>query len=175
MTDHLTLLALAAAQGDDRALADLVRLTQDRVRRLCAHLGSVADADDLTQETYLRALRTLPGFRGDAPVEVWLLSIARHVCADHVRRKMRRGAIDRRLAEREQPTLPDHSGDVWALVDGLDADQREAFVLTQVLGLSYQEAAEVCGCPIGTIRSRVARARVAILAQLDAGERDATA
>ncbi len=175
MTDRLTLLALAAAEGDDRALADLVRLTQDRVQRLCAHLGSPADADDLAQETYLRALRTLPRFRADAPVEVWLLSIARHVCADHVRRKVRRSEIDRRVRPRERVATPDHSGELWDLVGGLDHEQREAFVLTQFLGLTYQEAADVCGCPVGTIRSRVARARMALLAQLAATDRDVTA
>lgn len=162
--DPLSLLAQAAAAGDDRALGELVEATQDRVRRLCAHMASPGEAEDLTQETYLRALRALPGFRSESPVLVWLLSIARHVCTDHVRRRVRRAEIDLRF--RPGPTV--HPDDDTVVVEDLlarlDPDQAEAFALTQVLGLSYAEAAGVCGCPVGTIRSRVARARVALMA-----------
>jgi RNA polymerase sigma-70 factor (ECF subfamily) len=173
--DHLKLLADAAAAGDDRALSELVRATQDHVRRLCAHLGSPAEADDLAQETYLRALQALPRFRGESPVLVWLLSIARHVCADHVRRRVRRAEIDRRYRARPRVTAPDDSAVADDLLGRLDPDQAAAFTLTQVLGLSYEEAAEVCGCPVGTIRSRVARARAALLDQVRSAEADVEA
>jgi RNA polymerase sigma-70 factor (ECF subfamily) len=169
----LDLLARAAAAGDDRALGELVAATQPAVHRLCAHLGSARDADDLTQETYLRALRSLPGYRGEAPVRTWLLSIARHVCADHVRTRVRRSRIDERLVER--PGAVADIGDravVGDLLAHIDADQAAAFALTQVLGLDYAEAAEVCDCPVGTIRSRVARARAALLAELGHDGRD---
>ena len=107
----------------------------------------------------MRAFGGLARYRGDAPVRVWLLAIARRVCADHVRRRQRR----RRLLDR----VGRHPGDravpapevVDDLLGALAADRREAFVLTQLVGLSYEEAAAVVGCPIGTIRSRVARAR----------------
>lgn len=171
--DHLTLLARAAAAGDDRALGELVGATQDQVRRLCAHLGSPADADDLAQETYLRALRALPRFRGESPVLVWLLAIARHVCTDHVRRRVRRAEIDLRYRPRPGVTAPDDSVVVEDLLGRLDTDQAAAFALTQVLGLSYDEAAEVCDCPVGTIRSRVARARAALLDQVRDADADA--
>ncbi len=76
----------------------------------------------------------------------------------------------RRLAVRlERPSYepdPARAISVEALLTGLDPDRRLAFVLTQVLGLSYQEAAEICDCPVGTIRSRVARARADLLARL---------
>jgi RNA polymerase sigma-70 factor, ECF subfamily len=168
--DEFTLLALAAANGDDRALGQLVRGTQPTVHRLCAHLGSPGDADDLTQETYLRALTALPRFRGDSPVMVWLLAIARHVCADHVRRRVRRSEIDRRLRPPSGVSQPDQSILIDDLIGRLDQDQASAFVLTQVLGLSYEESAAVCDCPIGTIRSRVARARAALVADVRAAE-----
>ena len=132
--------------------------------QVCAVLGSDGEIEDLVQETYLRALRSLPRFRGDAPVRLWLLSIARRTCADHVRRRQRqRRLLDRLTIEaacaRRRPPI---AGDISATVDllqRLDPDRREAFALTQLAGLSYEEAAAVVGCPIGTIRSRVARAR----------------
>lgn len=76
----------------------------------------------------------------------------------------------RLLAARGRPAdpEPDPAGalSVEALLRGLESDRRLAFVLTQVLGLSYAEAAEVCGCPVGTIRSRVARARADLVERL---------
>lgn len=123
-------------------------------------------ADDVTQEVYLRAYRALPAFRGDSSARTWLLSIARRTCADAVRDLRRR----RRLVARfERPSYEPDPGQaiaVEALLSGLDPDRRLAFVLTQVLGLSYQEAAQICDCPVGTIRSRVARARADLLARL---------
>jgi RNA polymerase sigma-70 factor (ECF subfamily) len=139
--------------------------TQAEVWRLCRHLGGRAAADDLTQETYARALRSLPRFRGDASARTWLLLIARRTVADDVRRAVRA----RRRPQAAPEAVPDHAG--WVALDArleeLDDDRRAAFVLTQLLGLSYAEAAEVCGVPVGTIRSRVARAREQLLAGID--------
>lgn len=161
--DPLTDLALRARDGDRVALSDFVRATQADVRRVCAHLGDEANADDLTQEVYLRALKALPRFRGDSSARTWLLSIARHTAIDSVRSAIRR----RGLLARARPAepVPDGAGgsDLTALVQALDPDRRTAFVLTQVAGCSYEEAAEVCGCPVGTIRSRVARARADLI------------
>lgn len=168
--DPLSRLLSAAAEGDNVAVGELVRLTQDRVLRLCHSLGSPGEHDDLAQETYLRALRSLHTYRGDAPVLVWLLSIARHVCADHVRQRQRqRRLVDRITRFTTAPTAPAHQH-VDNLLEVLDADRREAFVLTQLVGLSYEEAAAVLGCPIGTIRSRVARARSALMEAAQAAE-----
>jgi RNA polymerase sigma-70 factor (ECF subfamily) len=144
------------------ALADLVRRTQADVWRLCAHLGDRASADDLTQEVYLRAIPALAGFRGDAPVRTWLLGIARRTCADAVRRRRRQRRLLDRIAARPaiaSSTDPSERHGLDALIAALSPERREAFVLTQLLGLSYAEAAEVADCPLGTIRSRVARAR----------------
>ena len=139
--------------------------TQADVWRLCRHLGGRADADDLTQEAYARALAALPRFRGDSSVRTWLLVIARRTVADAIRRSAR--ARRRQAAPLEH--VPDHAGAVVldARLGELDPDRRAAFVLTQLLGLPYAEAAEVCGVPVGTIRSRVARAREQLLATLD--------
>ena len=168
--DELTRMALAAAGGDRVAVAAFVRRTQPDVWRLCARLGDRAAADDLAQEVYLRALPALARFRGEASARTWLLQIARHVCADHVRRTTRRRALLTRLAQRTDAdeAVPAASGavDLDALVAALEADRRAAFVLTQLLGLSYAEAAEVCEVPVGTIRSRVARARADLLEAL---------
>ncbi len=162
--DELTRLFLAARDGDRTSLLHAIRLGQPDVWRLAYHLVGADDADDVTQDTFVRAWKALPAFRGDSSARTWLLSITRRACADQVRRTVRR----RRLAARlERATLPGAASTVdpsdahavSALVDELPDDQRAAFVLTQVIGCSYEEAAAACGVPIGTIRSRVARAR----------------
>ncbi|MFC4021472.1 sigma-70 family RNA polymerase sigma factor [Micromonospora sp. GCM10011542] len=161
--DPATEWALTARGGDPAAQAALVRLTQVEVWRFTAALVDPESADDLTQETYLRAFRALPGFEGRSSARTWLLGIARRTCADHLRAVVRRRRLDERLtanAHTDRPH-PDPAGQLGAadLVRRLSPERRGAFVLTQLLGLSYAEAAAVEGVPVGTIRSRVARAR----------------
>jgi RNA polymerase sigma-70 factor (ECF subfamily) len=171
--DELERLAAAAVDGDPLAAAALVRATQSDVWRLCAALGDRQSADDLTQETYLRAFGSLHRFEGRSSLRTWLLSIARRVCADAVRsRRRRRLTLVREDAELEALTTGDGAA-VTDLLARLAPDRREAFVLTQLLGLPYAEAAEVAGCPVGTIRSRVARARADLVEAL--GDEAATA
>jgi RNA polymerase sigma-70 factor, ECF subfamily len=169
--DDLTRIAVAAAAGEPLAQATLVRRTQADVWRLAAALAGRDAADDLTQETYLRALQALPAFEGRAGVRTWLLSIARRTCADHLRSTVRRRRLDERLRAAPQATQPDHAGlvDVLDLLRRLDGPRRVAFVLTQVLGLSYLDAAVVEGVPVGTVRSRVARARTELVDAMSAG------
>jgi RNA polymerase sigma-70 factor (ECF subfamily) len=160
--DQLTRLTRAAAAGDADALAELVRLTQGDVWRFIAHLAGVQAADDLTQETYLRALRSLPAFGHRGPVRVWLLAIARHVVATHFDQAAREQRRRQRFVAQPADPAGGDPGEALALGDligSLSREHRDAFVLTQVLGLSYADAATVCGCPVGTIRSRIARAR----------------
>jgi RNA polymerase sigma-70 factor, ECF subfamily len=168
--DELERIAADAAGGDPLAAAALVRATQSDVWRLCAALGDHGSADDLTQETYLRAFGSLHRFEQRSSVRTWLLAIARRVCADAVRsRRRRRLTLVRDTADLEvlsggSAADPVAEGaTVSDLLTRLDADRREAFVLTQLLGLPYAEAAEVAGCPVGTIRSRVARARADLM------------
>jgi RNA polymerase sigma-70 factor (ECF subfamily) len=163
--DELTRLALRARRGDAGAAAAFVRATQADVWRLCAHLGSSSTADDLTQETYARAFAALHRFLGRSSARTWLLAIARHVCADAVRAAVRERSRPP-LAEPVASADPATSVAIRAVVAGLDTDRREAFVLTQIVGLSYAEAADVCSCPVGTVRSRVARARAELVAAL---------
>jgi RNA polymerase sigma-70 factor, ECF subfamily len=171
--DELERLAADAVDGDPVAAAALVRATQSDVWRLCAALGDPQSADDLTQETYLRAFGALHRFEGRSTLRTWLLSIARRVCADAIRsRRRRRLTLVREDADLEALAAPDGADRVGEgavvtdLLAGLDPDRREAFVLTQLLGLPYAEAAEVAGCPVGTIRSRVARARADLVEAL---------
>jgi RNA polymerase sigma-70 factor (ECF subfamily) len=163
----ITVLALEAGAGDRTALTTFIRATQRDVYHFLTHLCARDEAEDLTQETYLRALRALPSFAGRSSARTWLLSIARRVAADQIRRasaRPRTSAVeDWDLVEAADSP---HHRSGWEegvllreLVDGLDPDRRDAFVLTQILGLSYAAAADVCDCPVGTIRSRVARAR----------------
>ncbi len=175
--DELRSLLDAAREGDDHAVRELVRRTQPAVWRLCSALGSTGEEDDLVQETYLRAFRSLDSYRGDAPVQAWILSIGRHVCADHVRRRSRQRRLLDRITRVQPRDLDDGLTPAAATGDGIDdfvralsPERQEAFVLTQVVGLSYEEAADVIGCPIGTIRSRVARARLDLLDALRAAE-----
>jgi RNA polymerase sigma-70 factor (ECF subfamily) len=168
----VTAWALAAGAGDTAALAEFVRATQVDVHRFLVHLGR-DDAEDLTQETFLRALRSLPSFAGRSTARTWLLSVARRVAVDAVRTAVRRprvrdlGEDTQEVLERAVPrTGAQEAVLLRTLVDALPDDRREAFVLTQVLDLGYAEAAQVCGCPVGTIRSRVARAREDLLRAL---------
>jgi RNA polymerase sigma-70 factor (ECF subfamily) len=177
MTD-VTGLALAAGRGDRAAMTEFVRVTQRDVMRFLAPLTAASDVEDLTQETYLRALRSLPEFAGRSSARTWLFAIARRVAADHVRTATRRPRLAavgdwQATAEAAGAAGTPRFDEQFALTDllgALDPDRREAFVATQVLGLSYAEAAEVCDCPVGTIRSRVARAREELVSAL--GERN---
>jgi RNA polymerase sigma-70 factor, ECF subfamily len=172
----ITEWALAAGRGDRAALAAFVRATQRDVHRFVAHLSSPREADDLAQETYLRALRALPSFAGRSSARTWLLSIARHTAADAVRAAMRRPRLSALGGRDGDEDTLDARGPVRGgaqeavllqqLIAALDPERRTAFVLTQVLDLSYAEAAQVCDCPVGTIRSRVARAREDLIAAM---------
>lgn len=178
--DGLTRLAERAAAGDRDAMATFVARTQGDVWRLCAHLVDRDAADDVTQDVYLRALPALSSFRGEASARTWLLSIARRTCMDELRGRSRRRALIERVRARVTvgPGVhPDPAEGVTLddVVASLDPDRREAFVLTQVLGLSYAETAEICGCEIGTVRSRVSRARSIMVDRLRADGPDASA
>ena len=170
----VTQWALAARHGDRGALERFIQGTQRDVWRFVAHLADARLADDLAQETYLRALGSLKRFEGRSSARTWLLSIARRVVVDHIRaaqaRPKRADLQDwQAAAERAQPTGSpgfDEGVALEALIGALGAERREAFVLTQAIGLSYADAAEVCGCPVGTIRSRVARARDDLITSL---------
>ncbi|EFG82165.1 Sigma-70 region 2 [Corynebacterium ammoniagenes DSM 20306] len=164
---RVTELALQAGRGDRKALTEFIRATQDDVWRLLVHLGGPEIADDLTQETYLRVISALPRFAARSSARTWLLSLARRVWVDNIRHDMARPR--KSATEYEEATAdsasPENSTawaewiDARALIDALPEDRREALILTQVLGYTYEEAAKISGVRVGTIRSRVSRAR----------------
>jgi RNA polymerase sigma-70 factor (ECF subfamily) len=164
--DDLTHLAMSARDGDRVALERFIRTSMPDVWRLCAYLVSSDRADDLTQDTFVRVMGALPAFRAESSARTWILSIARRACADDIRRVQRRRGLLLRLSTLRATEHADahHTAEVDDLIHRLDPDRRDAFVLTQLIGLSYEEAAAVCGCPVGTIRSRVARARAELVA-----------
>ncbi|MDT6983481.1 sigma-70 family RNA polymerase sigma factor [Streptomyces lusitanus] len=166
-----TAWALAARGGDPDAADHFVRALHTDVLRFVTHLsGDPQAAHDLTQDTFARAFGSLHLFEGRSSARTWLLSIARRAVADSLRRAAVRpriaDAVDWRAAqERAQPPgLPgfDDGVALLDLLENLSDERREAFLLTQVVGLSYEEAAGFAGCPVGTVRSRVSRARAVL-------------
>jgi RNA polymerase sigma-70 factor (ECF subfamily) len=166
--DEISRLAIAARDGHDAALAEVIRRTQADVWRLCAHMAGRERADDLTQETFVRAWRSLSRFEARASFRTWVLTIARHTAIDALRAAARRPTTAALVPE-THPVEPDPADIVTTndLFAGLDPDRRMALLLTQLLGLSYEEAAAVCGVAVGTIRSRVSRGREDMVARLD--------
>ncbi|MDX2544578.1 sigma-70 family RNA polymerase sigma factor [Streptomyces sp. WI04-05B] len=179
--ESTTAWALAARGGDPVAVERFVGALHRDVVRYVAHLSADPQAaDDLAQDTFLRALGSLHRFEGRSSARSWLMAIARRAVIDSFRHAAARPRLydteDWRLTvELAQPCgLPGFEDGV-ALLDLLAAlpdERREAFVLTQLMGLPYAEVAEVSDCPVGTVRSRVARARatlVELLAQAENG------
>lgn len=169
--DELNRLARAAGAGDDDALRAFVTRTYNDVRRFCASILGEQDADDAAQSTYAQAVRSLATFRGQSSARTWILSIARHVCTDELRARGRKRRRDQLLepTEKLMTADPGQQAAVADLLRQLGPERRTAFVLTQMLGLSYEETARVCDCPVGTVRSRVARARSDLLQILGSG------
>jgi RNA polymerase sigma factor (sigma-70 family) len=171
--EAVTDLALAAARGNARALEAFIKATQQDVWRFVTYLSDASTADDLTQETFLRAIGAIERFSGRSSARTWLLAIARRVVADHVRHAQSRprtasGADPDHFLSRDRHARGfEDLVEVTTMIANLTTEQREALLLTQLLGLPYADAAVVCGCPVGTIRSRVARARDALLADVE--------
>lgn len=168
MPHDTTTELLAAQDGDPAAFERFMQLTLRDVTRYCRYLGDADHVDDLVQDTYLRALRSLHTYRGDTTGVRWLITIARRACADAIKHHQR--------ARRPELTRRPHHDiasavEIEMLIEDLPEDQRHAFVLTRLLGYTYDEAADLCECPVGTIRSRVARARAHLATALDTVER----
>jgi RNA polymerase sigma-70 factor (ECF subfamily) len=161
-------LVTRSVAGEIESLERLTVVIEPEIRRLVSILSDLEDRDDLIQDSMERVLSGLPRFRGEGPFLHWVRQITRWTCADATRRRMRQ----RRRNEQLAATASRHidAGEVTelsSLIEQLDADRRDAFIATQVLGLPYAEAAAVLDCPIGTVRSRVARARADLIKALD--------
>lgn len=162
-------LAVRAARGDADAFGELCNGLLDDVWRYCWSLtGDRHLADEATQETFARATTAIAHYRGDAPVRLWLVVLARRSVGSAIAAERRRPVP----AEPRHVAVADRSAAVELdqLLEGLSRDMREAFVLTQVLGFSYADAATALECPVGTIRSRVFRARELLVDAWSGGE-----
>ncbi len=162
--------------GDTQAFGELVLRYQDRIfNALLMMVGSHEDARDLAQEAFVHAYRKLSSFRGDSQFYTWLFRIAVNATISFRRKHARRKTVSVDAAREASGLEPvDDSPDIspsrgletseqQAIVkralSELSDDFRTALVLTEIEGMSYEEAAAICECPIGTIRSRVHRAR----------------
>lgn len=161
----------AARSRSDResAFHELVVRYRHRVFAVCFRvLHDHADAEDATQETFVKLARGAEAFRGDAKLSTWLYRVARNVCTDRIRYEARRPStpVDDITAVGTEPSVADTSEAhatatiVGAALARLDERSRQLLLLVAVDGLSYAEAAEVVGLPVGTVKSRVSRARV---------------
>ena len=163
---------------DDQAfkteLAGLIPHLRAFARSLC---GNATAADDLAQEAMLKAWKARESYQSGTNLKAWTFTILRNLFYSEKRRSWRRQQLDPEVAEATLISNDDPSSamDLLALRSGLTVlpeDQREALILVGAGGLSYEETAEICGCAVGTIKSRVSRARKAlaeIIERTDAG------
>lgn len=146
-----------AALGDDRAFGELVRRRQSTVRGMLRRLcGDPALADDLAQETFVQAWRTLAQLRNSGAFGGWLKQVAVRVWLQHARRaKLPLGTLD----EAEDAAAPELEGrlDLERALERLNPPQRLCVVLSYGEGLSHGEIADTTGWPLGTVKSHVAR------------------
>lgn len=164
----------AAAQGDLEAFEALVRAYQAPVWRFLRHLlGDAAMAEDVTQETFLRIHRRLPSFRFRSKLSTWVFAIARNAGTDALRVRERRERTLRLTTPRGDVADASGRAEVRAALASLPDKLREAFVLVEVLGLTYAEAGEAAGAPEGTMKSRVFRAREQLVNWMHAGDEGA--
>ena len=165
------ILVQAAQSGDIDAFEAIVRRHQAAVYRVALRmLGSRADAQDVTQDTFVRAWRSLGKFRSDSAVNTWLYRIVTRRCLDVVATRRPTEYLDEELQtsggdpsasaeQREQLQV------VTRAIANLPAEQRAALVLREFEALSYQEVADVLGTTVPAIKGRIHRARIAVLEQ----------
>jgi len=155
----------AVRAGDEDALATLFERHHARIHSLCARLVSVADADDLVQETFLRVYRHASTFAGGAGFTPWLYRIARNVCIDRGQRVSRETSVEHEWA---RMVATDRTSDAAGGIERrrlletalarLPAPDREVIVLSIMRDLPYAEVAEVLGCSMAAARVRLHRA-----------------
>jgi RNA polymerase sigma-70 factor, ECF subfamily len=185
--DTDALLVERVQRGDVRAFEMLVVKYQRRVERLIGRM--VRDVDlvaDIAQETFIRAYRAMPQFRGDSAFYTWLYRIAVNTAKKALMDRKRdpvvtesalfsvndeeTSRVESELSDGETPegvlASKQIAQTVNAAIQALSEDLRQAIVLREIEGLSYEEIAEVMNCPIGTVRSRIFRARESIADKL---------
>ncbi len=164
----------AATAGDLDAFEALVRLYQQPVWRFLCHLvRDPALAEDLAQETFLRAYRNLAGFAHQSRFSTWLFQIARNAGIDALRARDRGARLLEVVPELAARPSPEGGAELSAGLDALSPKLREALLVVEVLGYRYREAAVILGVPEGTVKSRVHQARVRLVAWMAADTGDA--
>ncbi len=186
-TRPVDLLVAAFREGRPGAFDAIVRAHQDRVFAFCARmLSDREDALDVAQEVFLSAYRNLAGFRGEASLSTWLLRIAANRCLNRIRQRVARAAKEVLHGEREgdgvapfqfpgrEADRPDRLVEtretraiLEAAIARLDEDSRMLVLLSDVEGFSYEELSEAAGIPLGTVKSRLHRARMALRKMLE--------
>lgn len=169
-------LVRAAGAGDAEAFTQLVRLYEDKVYRLAVRMcRTPSDAEDVAQEAFLSAWRGLPSFRGESGFATWLYRLTSNAAIDYMRRsKKDRGVLSLDDAE-AAPSIPDGGGGpqeaaesrelrlaVAACMGKLGAAHRDILILREIQGLSYEEIGAELGLEVGTVKSRLSRARSAL-------------
>jgi RNA polymerase sigma-70 factor (ECF subfamily) len=165
---------MAHGSNDDRFKSDLTRLIPHMrafARSLC---GDPADADDLAQDALLKAWHARASFRPGTNLKAWTFMILRNQFYSEKRRSWRRQPLDPEVAERTlvdeaDPSAPLELDEVRRALAGLPEEQRDALIMVGAGGLTYEDAAEALGCALGTVKSRVSRARARLAALLAAG------
>ena len=169
-------LVRAAAGGDEAAFGELVRIHENKVYHLALRMcGSAEDAGDIAQDAFLAAWRGLPSFRGESGFSTWLYRLVSNAAIDHLRRtRHQRGNVslddeELNLDAADPAPGPQESAeeeDLKSLVqDGLNRlgdDHRTVLVMREVQELSYEEISHTLGIDLGTVKSRLARARSAL-------------
>ena len=174
-----------AQRGDKRAFELLVLKYQRKLGRLLSRfVRDPAEVEDVTQEAFIKAYRALPGFRGESAFYTWLYRIGINTAKNYLvalgRRAPTTTGFDNEEAEgfedadqlrdANTPESEMEGKEIAATVnramDALPKDLRTAITLREIEGLSYEEIASVMNCPVGTVRSRIFRAREAIAAEL---------
>src|SRR5439155_15142610 len=160
-------------RGDSAAFSTLVRRHERRVYNLCYRmLGRDEDARDASQDAFLTALRKLSSFRGEAQFTTWMHRVTVNACYDLLRRKRREPMLepprDEDAPEPPGPASPDHADRAVAAVDVQRAlirvpqEFRAVLILHDVHDLAYEDIAETLGIPVGTVKSRLHRGRIAL-------------
>jgi len=137
--------------------------------------GDPSAADDLAQDAMMKAWDARSSFQMGTNMKAWTFMILRNQFYSEKRRSWRNTQLDQEAAERtllanDDPSAPLELNDLRMALAALPEEQREALILIGAGGFSYEEAAEVCDCAVGTVKSRVSRARVALRRILDTGE-----
>ena len=172
-------LVQRAQRGDLRAFDLLVLKYQGRIAALVSrYVSDAGEVEDVTQEAFIKAYRALGKFRGDSAFYTWLYRIAANAAKNHLVAKGRRPGADATiedaegfdeggmLSESASPEALAMGGELAAVVESalnaLPEELKAALLLREFDGLSYDDIADVLGCPVGTVRSRIFRAREAI-------------